>query len=99
MSFSHPDVEGRADDAATHEEEGLALLLAEIEAVGYGPVHLEEHDEVPGEWGAWFDGDDEDAELVGSGWSKREALEDALAQLKVWKQNEGRPSHPRSRFE
>lgn len=96
---SHPDVRGREEDAAAHEAEGLELLHAAAEALGYGPVHLEEHDEVPGEWGAWVGSTEADFDLVGSGWTKREALEDAIAQLEVWRQNEGRPSSAMSRFE
>lgn len=95
----HPDVRGRQEDAAALEDARCGELARQAEALGYGPVHLEEHDEVPGEWGAWVGSTEADFDLVGSGFSQREALEDAVAQLEVWRANEGRPSHPRSRFE
>lgn len=43
--------------------------------------------------------DSKPGDIIGAGPTEKEALESAIAQAEVWKQNEGRPSHPRSRFE
>lgn len=79
-------------------DEDCARLATKVFDLIGEHVYLEEHEEEPGEWGAWI-GEGDDAELAGSGNSKLEALESALAQAETWKANEGRPSHPRSRFE
>lgn len=41
------------------------------------------------QFGVWLQG--ADVELIGAGDSESEALEDAIATVMVWKQNEGRP--------
>jgi hypothetical protein len=83
VSYSHPDMEGHYEETAAREDERCTELQAEVEALIKGPVHLEEHDEVPGEWGVWC-GEEPNAELMGSGMSRRAALEDALEQAKDW---------------
>lgn len=80
MSPPIPDEETRQDAA----EEALLVELSAL--LGGDPVYLEEHDEEPDEWGVWA-GAGDDAELVGSGYDRIDALEDAIDQAKVWKAN------------
>lgn len=43
------------------------------------------------QFGVWLEGAD-DLELVGTGDTETDALEDAICTARVWKQNEGRPA-------
>jgi len=43
------------------------------------------------QFGVWLEGAD-DLELVGTGDTETDALEDAICTTRVWKQNEGRPA-------
>lgn len=74
-----------------------ALLIARLHELTGEPCRVEFEDEAE-RFGVWLEGQDE-PELVGSGETEDEALEDAIAVAEQWKANEGRPSHPRSRFE
>lgn len=69
-----------AEHAADAREEELDRMLVEL--LGE-PVHLEEHDEVPGEWGVWVGAGDA-AELIGAGMTRIEALDDAFGTAFGW---------------